>query len=192
LSEQEQWNRGELNPVAVLARHSSRPRAIPVVVGSEQWAVGSGQWRVGSGRCREPRPPCSSHCSLLTAHCSLLTLHCHSDPGGIRTHTPRGGRLSTDPGYRLQHEVIDSGPGGIRTLTPVTAPASETGVTTRFHHQAMCTIVAQLQTRELNPASRLMRPGRAPARLQSLVISHQSSVIRSCRGSVPSSLTTDN
>ena len=25
-----EWNRGELNPVAVLARHSSRPRAIPV------------------------------------------------------------------------------------------------------------------------------------------------------------------
>jgi len=24
-----EWNRGELNPVAVLARHSSRPRAIP-------------------------------------------------------------------------------------------------------------------------------------------------------------------
>jgi hypothetical protein len=30
----------------------------------------------------------------------------------------------------------------------------------------MRTTRVQLQTRELNPASRLMRPGRAPARLQ--------------------------
>jgi hypothetical protein len=31
-----QWNRGELNPVAVLARHSSRPRAIPCSEDREQ------------------------------------------------------------------------------------------------------------------------------------------------------------
>lgn len=84
-----------------------------------------------------------------------------SDLGGNRTHTPRGSRLSTDSGYLLQHEV--SGPGGSRTLTPVTAPVSETGVTTSSTTRP---IALQLQTRELNPASRLMRPERAPARLQ--------------------------
>ena len=135
---------------------------------------------------RRNRPPVFDS-SFIVHRSSLL-----SDPGGIRTHTPRGGRLSTDPGYQLQHEVIRSGPGGIRTLTPVRAPASETGVTTRFHHQAMRTTWVQLQTRELNPASRLMRPGRAPARLQSLVVSGQLSVIRFCRGSVPTSLPTAN
>ena len=88
MTKDDEWSRGELNPVAVFARHSARPRATPV-----------------RGNCR-------------------------SDLGGSRTHTPCGARLSTGPVYQFQHEV------------------------------------SQLRTRESNPASRLMRPGRAPARPQ--------------------------
>ena len=88
---QDKWNRGELNPVAVFARHSSDPSAIPLS---------------------------------------------DSDLGGNRTHTPRGSRLSTDPVYQLQHEIISaargahihpSSLGGSRTLTPE-GTASETAV----------------------------------------------------------------
>ena len=63
----DKWNRGELNPVAVFARHSSDPSAIPLS---------------------------------------------DSDLGGNRTHTPRGSRLSTDPVYQLQHEIISAAHGG--------------------------------------------------------------------------------
>ena len=49
---------------------------------------------------------------------------------------------------------------------------TEVGVEPTLHRFSTCRLcrlaypVVQLQTWELNPASRLMRPGRAPARLQ--------------------------
>ena len=62
-----EWNRGELNPVAVLARHSSRPRAIPSSEVSEQKSeIRNGE----SGN-----------------HSSDLISDLWSDRGGNRTHT---------------------------------------------------------------------------------------------------------
>ena len=53
---------------------------------------------------------------------------------------------------------------------------TEVGVEPTLRRLSTCRLcqlaypVVQLQTRELNPASRLMRPGRAPARLQSFAV----------------------
>ena len=59
-----------------------------------------------------------------------------SDLGGNRTHTPDGSRLSTGSGYQS------------------------------YSTRSFPVAATELQTWELNPASRLMRPSRAPARLQ--------------------------
>ena len=83
--------------------------------------------------------------------------------GGSRTPLLGFHRAACKPLHHMPHVAPSVPRPGFEPGTP----RSKRGVIP-FHHQGKYEIVRQLQTWELNPESRLMRPERAPARLQNV------------------------
>jgi hypothetical protein len=162
-----QWNRGESNPAVARAKRNPRPRAAPVCA-----------FRVSRSRSSKLKTVRSWNFWNVK-----LGTPENSDRSGSRTHT---GQILDLPALPIglpgrvrganQSQARDSNPdaGLIRPSRAPARPRSRSSkfqvptkpTTWNFWNSGTWNSQIQLRTRELNPAIRLMRPDRAPARPQ--------------------------